>query len=465
MLLIRRADLVATFDDNERELAHASLLVDGREIVAVDSDELIRKRIESERIDVHKEIDARGHVVIPGLVNTHHHFFQTLTRNLPAGQDAELFEWLVAHYPIWARIDPESLFLASQVAACELMLSGCTTAADHTYLWPNGSRVDDQIAAVSELGLRFHCSRGSMSLGESDGGLPPDSVVEDERSILRDTRRVIEQFHESERFGMTRIVVAPCSPFSVSEALMRDSVDLARSYGVHLHTHLAETRDEEEFCRAKLGCTPVEFAERVGWVGDDVWFAHMVHPHDHEVSRLGAARCGAAHCPTSNMRLGSGIAPLLHMQGSGMRVGLGVDGSASNDGSDLLAEARQAMLLHRLAGHMAIGARDVLRLATRGGAEVLGRPEIGRLVPGAAADIVGFRLDSLGMAGGAVHDPLAALVFCRTPSVSFSVINGVERVRDGHIVGFDTGSLIRRHNAAALRVVTGDGRPTDSSLS
>ncbi|WP_322528273.1 8-oxoguanine deaminase [Salinicola sp. LHM] len=445
--LIRNAELIATFDDAEREIPNASLRLEDDRIVAVGpADEL------DGPADI--VIDARGHILLPGLVNTHHHFYQTLTRNLPAGQNAELFDWLVTHYPIWARLDPESLFAASQVAAAELLLSGCATAADHTYLWPNGARIDDQIAAVSELGLRFHASRGSMSVGESQGGLPPDSVVESEREILDDTQRAIERYHDASERAMTRIVVAPCSPFSVSPELMRDSAELARQHGVHLHTHLAETRDEEAYCRERFGCTPVEYAERLGWVGDDVWFAHMVHPHADEITRLGRHGCGAAHCPSSNMRLGSGIAPLMKMHRAGMRIGIGVDGSASNDGSHLLAEARQAMLLGRLEGDPGeITARRMLWFATRGGAAVLGRDDIGQLAVGKAADIIGFRLDTLALAGGALHDPLASLVFCQPPTVDLSIVGGVRRVEDGRLLGIDLETLVARHNASARRLV------------
>lgn len=453
--LVRNAELLATFDDDSRELARGSILTDGPRIVLVGTQAEITAEIARRGITVDREIDATGHVVLPGFVNTHHHFFQTLTRNLSGGQNAELFDWLVTHYPIWARIDAEAMQLASRIAAAELLLSGCTTAADHTYLWPNGSRPDDQIESVAEVGIRFHCSRGSMSVGESDGGLPPDSVVENEDAILADTRRVIETYHDPEPFAMTRIVVAPCSPFSVSPSLMRESADLARSYGVHLHTHLAETKDEEAYCRLHLHATPVEFAESVGWTGSDVWFAHMVHPHKAEIDRLGTARCGVAHCPTSNMRLGSGIAPVRAMRDAGMRIGIGVDGSASNDSSNMLAEVRQAMLLQRVAGRMDVSAREVLWYATRGGASVLGRDDIGKIAPGSAADIVGFRLDALGLAGGAVHDPLASLVFCQAPPVSFAIVNGVERVIGGRIIGLDLDATIRAHNIVAKKLVEG----------
>ncbi|GHB13115.1 8-oxoguanine deaminase [Salinicola rhizosphaerae] len=449
--LIRDAELIATFDDAQRELRHASLLIEDDRIAAIGSATEITAGLHK---PVDRIIDARGHVILPGLVNTHHHFYQTLTRNLPAGQNAELFDWLVTHYPIWARLDPEAMFAASQIAAAELLLSGCTTAADHTYLWPNGARIDDQIAAVSELGLRFHASRGSMSVGESQGGLPPDSVVESESAILEDTQRAIERYHDVRERAMTRVVVAPCSPFSVSRDLMRESAALAREYGVHLHTHLAETRDEEAYCREQFGCTPVEYAEQVGWVGRDVWFAHMVHPHSEEITRLGGHCCGAAHCPSSNMRLGSGIAPVMAMHRAGMRVGLGVDGSASNDGSHLLAETRQAMLLGRLQGEMDdFNARQMLWFATRGGAAVLGRDDIGQLAVGKAADIIGFRMDSLALAGGALHDPLAALVFCQPPQVDLSFVNGIARVAGGRLLGHDLNAMIARHNASARRIV------------
>jgi cytosine/adenosine deaminase-related metal-dependent hydrolase len=338
----------------------------------------------------------------------------------------------------------------------ELILSGCTTSSDHTYIWPNGSRLDDQIRAAREMGFRFHAARGSMSVGESQGGLPPDSVVEDEEAILRDSRRVIEEYHDPSRYSMLRVVMAPCSPFSVSPDLMRSSIELARSYGVHSHTHLAETKDEEVYCLEKFGCTPVQLAEDLGWAGPDVWHAHMVHPHEDEISGLGSTRTGVAHCPTSNMRLASGVAPLRSLLLAGARVGLGVDGSASNDGSHMLAEARQALLLHRVAeGPAALTASEVLKLATRGGAEVLGRDDIGCLAPGMAADFIGYRLDTLGLAGGAVHDPLASLVFCQPPNVDLSVINGKVVVQDGQLLNVDLPPLIEQHNRIARNLVNG----------
>jgi len=400
-------------------------------------------------------IDARGLVLLPGLVCTHHHFYQTLTRNLPQAQDAELFDWLVAHYPIWARLTPEAVRASTATAVAELLLSGCTTAADHGYIWPNGARVDDQIAVARAMGLRFHAARGSMSRGRSQGGLPPDEAVEDEDTILRDCERVIREHHDPARYAMTRIVVAPCSPFSVTPELMRASAELARKHEhVHLHTHLCETRDEERYSLEQYGKRPVDFAESVGWTGPDVWFAHAVFVAAEEIARLGTSQTGVAHCPTSNMRLGSGIAPVLAQRDAGMRVGLGVDGSASNDGSHMLDEVRHAMLLQRVAhGAAAMSAREALRLATRGGAEVLGRDDIGALGPGMAADVIGVRVDDLATAGGSIHDPLASLVFCRIPNVDLSIVNGTARVRDGRLVDVDVPALVGAHERAARALV------------
>ena len=352
---------------------------------------------------------------------------------------------------------PEAIAVSTITAIAALMLSGCTTASDHTYIWPNGARLDDQIEAAQAMGFRFHAARGSMSVGESQGGLPPDRVVEDEAHILSDSRRLIEQYHDAARYSMLRVVLAPCSPFSVSKDLMRESLALARAYGVHSHTHLAETQDEHVYCVQTFGRTPVELAEDLDWVGGDVWHAHMVHPSADEVTRLGRTRTGVAHCPSSNMRLASGFAPLGQLLSAGARVGLGVDGSASNDGSHLLAEARQALLLRRVLGDpAALTATEALRLATRGGAEVLGRDDIGALAPGMAADFVGYRLDTLGFAGGAVHDPLAALVFCQPPNVDLSVINGCVRVQNGQLLGVDIPALVTRHNQIARALVRGE---------
>jgi len=443
---IEHATLLATMDDEGSEIADAGLVITDGVITAVGP---TRDLPTADRV-----VDARGMVLMPGLVNTHHHFSQTLTRAM--AQDAELFTWLRTLYPVWARLTPEAVRVSTRLALAELALSGCTTAFDHTYLWPNGARVDDQIEGAEPVGLRFHVSRGSMSRGESDGGLPPDHVVEDEDAILADSQRVVETFHDARPGAMTRVVLAPCSPFSVTPDLMRESVALARSYGVHSHTHLAETVDEDAFCRATLGRSPVELCEDLGWTGPDVWFAHFVHPSPDEIVRVGASRTGATHCPSSNMRLASGIAPLRAWTSAGMRTGLGVDGSASNDGSHLLAEARMAMLLQRVGGEpAAMSARQALRMATRGGAEVLGRDDVGRLEVGLMGDVIGVRLDTLAMAGGAVHDPLAAVVFCQPPTVDLSVVGGRVVVEDGRLVTVDTGPLVERHNDIARSLVRG----------
>ena len=441
--LLQHAALIVAMDDHATRWPDGGIYVVDNAIAQIGPTDTLPQQAD-------RVIDARNLLILPGLVNTHHHFYQTLTRNLPAAQNADLFHWLRIHYPIWARLTPEAIFVSTQLALAELMLSGCTTASDHCYIWPNGARLDDQVHAAAEMGVRFHVARGSMSVGEAQGGLPPDSLVEDEAAILRDSQRVIETYHDASRYAMLRVVLAPCSPFSVSPELMRQSAQMARTYGVHLHTHLAETRDEAAYCAATFGRTPVELAEDLGWMGADVWHAHMVHPNADEIARLGRSRTGIAHCPTSNMRLASGIAPLGQLRQAGARVGLGVDGSASNDGSHMLAEARQALLLQRVQGNpAALTAQDALWLATRGGASVLGRDDTGYLAPGMAADFIGYRLDTLGFAGGAVHDPLAALIFCHPPAVDLSVINGQVRVQDGQLLNFDLPALIKRHNALA----------------
>lgn len=403
-------------------------------------------------------VDLSGHVVLPGLINTHHHFYQTLTRAVPGAQDVGLFDWLRTLYPIWARLTPDDVQVATQLALAEMALSGCTTSSDHQYLFPNGSRLDDQIAGAATVGLRFHAARGSMSLGESDGGLPPDSVVEDEDTILSDTQRVIEAFHDPAPGAMTRVVVAPCSPFSVTPEIMRESAALAREYGVHLHTHVAETLDEEQFCIETFGRRPVELMEDLGWVGNDVWYAHGVFISDDEISRLSETRTGVAHCPSSNMRLASGIAPVRRYLESDMRVGLGLDGSASNDGSHMIAEVRQAMLLARLAaspsieGGRLLTGREALRLATRGSAAVLGRDDIGSLEPNKGADFIAISLDRLEYSG-ALHDPVAAVVFAAPTHVDHNYVHGRAVVSNGELVGVELPILVEKHNAAAARLV------------
>ena len=446
-LLIRNAARIETFDDPETAYDGGSIFVRDNVIEQIGSSADLPQT--ADRI-----LDASNCIVIPGLINTHHHFYQTLTRNVPGTQDAKLFDWLTALYPIWARMDAAAFRSATAIALAELLKSGCTTAFDHTYMWPNGARVDDQVEVAREMGVRFHVSRGSMSLGRSKGGLPPDACVENEDDILADSERVVDAYHDPSPYAMTRVVLAPCSPFSVSPDLMRQSARLARRKGVHLHTHLAETLDEEAFCVQTFGRRPVELAEDLGWVGPDVWHAHMVHPSPDEIGRLGTTRTGMAHCPSSNMRLASGVAPVGAMQRAGARVGLAVDGSASNDASHLLAEARQMLLLQRVHNldPAAMTARQALRIATRGGAEVLGRDDVGRLAVGMAADIVGFRLDTLDLAGGAVHDPLAALVFCRPPNADFAIVNGSPKIEHGHFLDLDIEKLVTTHNRIAKQL-------------
>ncbi|MCS7056485.1 MAG: 8-oxoguanine deaminase, partial [Thermoflexales bacterium] len=401
-------------------------------------------------------LDLRGHIVLPGLINTHHHMYQSLTRAVPAAQNAELFGWLRALYPIWARLTPEMIRVSTQMAMAELLLSGCTTTSDHLYIFPNGCRLDDSIEAAQEVGMRFHASRGAMSVGESEGGLPPDSVVEDEDAILKDTQRLIEAYHDPSRYAMLRVVVAPCSPFSVSRDLMRESAKLARAYGVSLHTHLAENDNDVLYSRDRFGMTPAEYADDLTWTGHDVWHAHCVRLDDSGIALFGRTGTGVAHCPCSNMRLASGIAPVRRMRAHGVPVGLGVDGSASNDAAHMLNEARMAMLLQRVGfGPDAMTAREALEMATLGGARVLNRDDIGALAPGMAADFVAFNLAQIGFAGG-LHDPVAALVFCASANVAYSVINGRVIVRDGHITTLDLPRLLERHNRLARALVNGE---------
>jgi 8-oxoguanine deaminase len=448
-MLVKNADVLVTMDAERREIARGGLYIEDNRIVAVGSTEALPSAAD-------EVLDLTGHILLPGLINTHHHMYQTLTRALPAAQDAELFGWLRALYPIWARLTPEMIAVSTKTAMAELLLSGCTTTSDHLYIFPNGCRLDHSIEAALEMGMRFHASRGAMSVGEHQGGLPPDSVVEAEDAILKDTQRLIETYHDPSRYAMLRIVVAPCSPFSVSRDLMRESARLARAYGVSLHTHLAENDNDVAYSRAQFGMTPAEYAEDLSWVGADVWHAHCVKLDDAGIALFGRTGTGVAHCPCSNMRLASGIAPVRKMRAHGVPVGLGVDGSASNDAGHLLNEARTAMLLQRVGyGPGAMTARQALELATIGGARVLGRDDIGALAPGMAADFVAFRLDQLAFAGG-LHDPVAALVFCAPVNVAYSVINGRVVVREGQLTTVDLGPLLEQHNRLARALVNGD---------
>ena len=395
-------------------------------------------------------IEAAGMIVTPGLVNTHHHLYQTLTRAVPGGQDALLFGWLQTLYPIWARFGPEEMFVSAQIGLAELALSGCTMSSDHLYLYPNGARLDDTIDAAAEVGLRFHPTRGAMSIGESDGGLPPDALVEREEAILNDMIRVIDRFHEIGDGAMVQVGVAPCSPFSVSRELMRDAAILARDKGVMMHTHLAENDEDISYSQEMFGCRPGQYAEDLGWTGSDVWHAHCVKLDGQEIDLFAKSRTGVAHCPCSNCRLGSGIAPVRDMRDAGVPVALGVDGSASNDMGNLISEARQAMLLQRVArGADAMSAREALEIATRGGAEVLGRPDCGQISPGKRADLAIW--DVRGVASAGSWDP-AAILLAGPTQVCHLLVEGRQVVRDGQITTIDLPRIIERQNALAQRL-------------
>ncbi len=442
-LLLKNALVLATMDDGRREIAGGAVLARGPEIVAVGTTAEVLAAHPGPHDDV---IDLSGHVLMPGLVNTHHHMFQSLTRATPAGQDAELFGWLTAHYPIWANITPEMIRVSAATAMAELVLSGCTTSSDHLYLYVNGSRLDDAIAAAQEVGIRFHAARGAMTVGASKGGLPPDAIVEEEGAVLAEMQRLVEAWHDPGRFAMLRIVLAPCSPFTVSDDLMRETASLARHHGVSLHTHLAENDNDIAYSLEVYGKTPAQYVEDLAWVGPDVWHAHCVKLDETAIKLFGRTGTGVAHCPCSNMRLASGIAPVGRMRAEGVPVGLGVDGSASADAGHLLAEARQAMLLARVGfGPQAMTAREALELATRGGAKVLNRDDIGQIAVGYAADLVAFDVRGLDFAG-AQADPLAALVFCTPAKASQSVINGRVVVRDGRLVTLDVNRHAEAHN-------------------
>jgi len=466
-VVLRHAEVLVTMDPARREIRDGGMIIRDGVIEAV------APTHELPTVMAANVIDMGGHVVLPGLVNTHHHLYQTLTRVVPAAQDATLFNWLTTLYPIWARLTPEAVYVSALTGLAELLLSGCTTASDHLYLFPNGAQLDDEIRAAKEIGMRFHAARGAMSLGESKGGLPPDSVVETEDAMLKDTQRLIQTYHDSRRGAMVRIVVAPCSPFSVTPALMQQSSALARAYGVTLHTHVAETRDEERFCLEKFGHRPVQYMETLRWVGPDVWYAHAVHVNEAEMTLMARTGCGAAHCPSSNMRLASGIAPVQQYRAAGVNVGLGVDGSASNDGAHMLGEARQAMLLARLGLSLTpqprphpsdtlstgegawMSAREALEMATIGGAKVLGRDDIGSLAPGMCADLFALNLSRLDYAGAAVHDPVASVIFCAPQKADYVMVNGTWVVKAGQLTTVDVGPMLEKHNGIAKQLVNG----------
>lgn len=450
-LLLKDADLLVTMNADRREIPGGGVFVRDGVIEAVGPSASLPTQAD-------ETLSLAGCLALPGLINTHHHMYQSLTRALPGAQDAELFAWLRRLYPVWAGLTPEMIRVSTLTAMAELILSGCTTSSDHLYLYPNGARLDDSIEAAAQIGMRFHAARGSMSLGESQGGLPPDRLVEDEDTILKDTQRLIETWHDPARHAMLRIVVAPCSPFSVSRSLMREAARLARAYGVSLHTHLAENDNDVAYSREKFGMTPAAYAESLGWTGADVWHAHCVKLDEAGIDLFARTGTGVAHCPCSNMRLASGIAPIPAMRRAGVPVGLGVDGSASNDAAHLLGEARQAMLLARVgcqphAEPAAMSARQALELATLGGARVLGRDDIGALAPGMSADLVAFPLDTLALAGAAVHDPVAALVFCAPQQVRYAIINGKPIVAEGQLLPLELPALIADHNRLARQLI------------
>ncbi len=447
-LHLRHIHTLITMDDDGRDIADGAVFIRDGVIEQIGTTEAL-KEVQADRV-----IDLPGHIVIPGLINTHHHMFQSLTRVM--AQTNELFDWLRTLYPIWSRINGEAIYISAKLAMAELIRSGCTTSSDHLYLYPNDVQLEDEIRAAQEIGMRFHAARGAMTVGESKGGLPPDTLVEGEESVLKDMQRVLEIHHNKKRHAMLRVVIAPCSPFTVSQDLMRETAALARSAGAHLHTHLAETKGDVAYSLEHFGLLPGDYARELKWVGDDVWHAHCVMLNDREIGLFSRTRTGVCHCPTSNMRLGSGIAPIRKMIDSKVKVGLGVDGSASNDGGHLLNEARMALLLQRANGDPAgLSGREALHLATRGGASVLGRDDVGYLAAGMSADLVAYRLDDPTFAG-AQHDPAAALVFCQPTNVDVSIINGQIVIEDGQFTTLDLPVLVEKHNAISRQLIRGE---------
>ncbi len=462
-ILIKNISLLASplYEGGWLEIENGVLVTERNTIMFIGSAKTFTAWQAEKQIEFDKTIDASGTVVLPGFINGHHHLYQSLTRTIGTAEGKSLFNWLKFLYPIWGRLTPEAVYISAKLALVELVMSGATTVADHLYIFPNGTSIADEIRAAQEVGVRFHPTRGSMSLGESQGGLPPDYLVEDENEILKNSLAMIEEFHNPDKYSMLRVGLAPCSPFSVTSDLMEQSAFLARSFrNVHLHTHLAETIDENQFCLDMFGKRPLEYVSELGWHGDDVWFAHMVHPDDKEIEHLAAHRSGICHCPSSNMILASGIAPIRQMLDGGVKVGLGVDGSASNDSNHLLAEARQAMLLQRVGwpGFVSsadrFSAREALELATIGGAKMLARDDIGRLEVGKVADFIAFRIDDIAHAGGQA-DLLASLLTCSPASVWLSVINGKVIVEDGEFLAFDINLLVEKHNKLSAKLIAG----------
>ncbi|MBR0557986.1 8-oxoguanine deaminase [Ciceribacter sp. L1K23] len=460
-LLVRNIAHLATFDDGARELENGAILIRDNVIEAVGT------TAEFERTEADEVLDLSGHIVMPGMVNIHHHMYQNLTRVMV--QDDELLVWLKTLYPIWSNLDDDAIGVSARMAMAELIASGCTTSSDHLYILPNNCTLDATIDAAADLGLRFHAARGAMSRGQSQGGLPPDNCVEKEEDILKDAERLISAYHDNSRHSMSRIILAPCSPFSVTPGLMKDAAALARSHGgVHLHSHLAEDLFEEVYCHDIYKMRPVDFAESVGWLGSDVWFAHSIFMTSEEIDLFASTGTGAAHCPSANMRCGQGIAKIREMLDKGVPVGLGVDGSASNDTSNMFMEARLAMMLQRVAPNKylsetpggrggfggtpsALSAREALTMATRGGANILGRDDIGYLAPGMSADFIAVKLKQLGLSG-TQRDPLAALVMCGPFKVDYSFINGRKIIDKGEFVSLDVERLLDRHEAVMHRI-------------
>jgi len=451
-ILIKNVKEIITMNKNRDRLKNADLLIEDGKISRMG------REIEVEG-EVDRTINGRGYFLFPGLVNLHHHFYQALTRNLPEAQESELFDWLKYLYPIWSRLNPNAVYYSTLLAAGELLKTGCTTTSDHFYVFPKSqpaNLIDNQFEAAAEIGIRFHGTRGSMSLSEKDGGLPPDSVVQTDEEILKDSRRVIEKYHDSSSFAMQRVALAPCSPFSVTEELMIESVKLARDYGVQAHTHLAETKDEEQFVLEKTGLRPLAYMEKLGWVGNDIWYAHGVHLNSDELSRMAETGTGVSHCPVSNMKLSSGAAKVPEMIKKGVPVGLGVDGSASNDSSNMILEMKSAFLMHRLVhGMKSITAEDVLALATNGGRDVLSQPEIGSLEVGKAADMFMVNSKRLGFAGG-LYDPVSAIINTGdTQIVDYTIVNGEIVVEEGELTRVDEDEIIAKANSISAEMVKG----------
>jgi len=445
-ILIKNATAIATVDEKRRVIKNGCVYIEGNEIVRVGKE--LKEKAEL-------KIDGRGMVVLPGLVNTHHHLYQTLFRNVPRVQDAKLFDWLLDLYEAWREIDTEAVYVSALTGISELLLTGCTTASDLFYVFPKGKKglLEAEIEAAEQLGIRFHPCRGSMSRGKSQGGLPPDDVVQSEDEIIRDSRRITKEYHDDSKYSMRRIVLAPCSPFSVTSELLAKTAELAREHSVMMHTHLAETLDEEEFCLKMHKMRPLEYMESLGWLGNDVWYAHAVYMNEKEIKKLAETGTGVAHCPTSNMRLGSGIAPISDMVRSGVKVGIAVDGSASNDSSNMLMEMRMAMMLQRVKnGVNSLSATEALELGTICGAAVLGRDDIGSIEVGKAADLILIDTRELSFAG-AMHDPVAATVFCAPSKVHTSIVDGKVLVSEGKLTHIDEDEVIEYQNKVAEKLI------------